>query len=239
MDKKELKFVLDTGVLCPILILIACDRDKGNLISVKYFIEEETFEKEMKKHLNNKDEIINDSLMFRFGISSFLEFLNELIENKFFEIASLNKEMEILDLISKNNLIYNELKNIYEKNKELFKFSGRDNNVGEFRSYLLAILINADYFTTFDYKCCNTILEKFKVRRGISKKSRGAVFPWRVGIIGLCDYLCIVCNNNENLFESLETLINYFEDLIDIDNNHPEILLIKELYKEYGKSLID
>ncbi|EHP88838.1 hypothetical protein [Methanotorris formicicus] len=85
------------------------------------------------------------------------------------------------------------------------------------------------------------ILEKFKVRRGISKNNKGAVFPWKVGIIGLCDYLDVMVKSDD-LIQYIEFLKYYFEILDKYNKNlenHPEILLLNNLYKKYGKSLID
>ena len=242
------KFVLDTGALCPVLVLIAYDKEKNYyLIKSKYIVEEETYNNEMEKNLINKNSEIIKKLRFKYpqlNLNDFLGFFNELIENNYFEKLSLDTKIHVLKKFKDIKLLYHELNKIYEENIDLFKYNDESDNenVGEFRSYLLAIFINANYFITFDYRCGSPILEKFKVRRDISKNNKGAVFPWRVGIIGLCDYLDIMIDNKDELIDYIEFLKNYFEILVKykkINENHPEVRLIKELYERYGKLLID
>jgi len=235
--------VLDTGVLCPILVLISYDKGKYNNLIAKYFIEEETYKNEIEDYLTNKSSDILDELALRYpelNFDNFSEFFNKLIEENSFEILSLNKEIHSLNLKSKNSLIYDELRKIYEKHRNLFEFSGNNKNVGEFRSYLLAILIDAEYFITWDYSCCSNIMEKFKVRARGGITSKGAVYPWRVGIIGLCDYMDIVVNDDD-YYKYIEILKEYFEISKKynkkLKNHHPEILLINKLHKKYGELL--
>lgn len=172
MDDYISKFVLDTGALCPIMVLIAYDRgNHNNNLIAKYFIEEGTYEKEMKKHLINKSNDILDKLSFKYPelyLDDFLKFFNKLIEENSFKILPLDGEISNFE--SKNYIIYHDLKRVYEENKALFNFpngtESNKNNVGEFRSYLLAILIDAEYFITFDCKCSSHILDRFKIRVG-------------------------------------------------------------------------